>query len=85
MRAIPPSISFVAPHIYAYFKYISLFCLVELDEYEDAAEIAENNAAAEVAKASLLPGNLLKNNEIPENKLDVATPTNPEQLKLEVN
>ena len=75
----------VIPRNSPLFKYISLFCLVELDEYEDAAEIAENNAAAEVAKASLLPGNLLKNNEIPENKLDVATPANPEQLRLEVN
>ena len=75
----------VIPRNSPLFKYTCLFCLVELDEYEDAAEIAENNAAAEVAKASLLPGNLLKNNEIPENKLDMATPTNPEQLRLEVN
>ena len=53
--------------------------LVELDEYEDAAEMAETqgDVAAEVSR--------VKNIEIPDNKSDVTTPTNPEQLRLEVN
>ena len=53
--------------------------LVELDEYEDAAEITESpgDVAAEVSR--------VKNIEIPDNKSDVTTPTNPEQLRLEVN
>ena len=53
--------------------------LVELDEYEDAAEMAETqgDVAAEVSR--------VKNIEIPDIKSDVTTPTNPEQLRLEVN
>ena len=53
--------------------------LVELEEYEDAAEIteAQGDVAAEVSR--------VKNIEIPDNKSDVTTPTNPEQLRLEVN
>ena len=53
--------------------------LVELDEYEDAAEITENtgDVAGEVSR--------VKNIEIPDNKSDVTSPTNPEQLRLEVN
>ena len=66
-------------------QFLKYFCcLVELDEFEDADEIRENNAE-EVSEAGVLSANLLKNNEIPENKLDVATPANPEQLRLEVN
>ena len=61
-----------------FFKYIFNY-LVELDEYEDAAEMAETqgDVAAEVSR--------VKNIEIPDIKSDVTTPTNPEQLRLEVN
>ena len=61
------------------FSITFLHYLVELDEYEDAAEITESpgDVAGEVSR--------VKNIEIPDNKSDVTTPTNPEQLRLEVN
>ena len=61
------------------FSNTILHYLVELDEYEDAAEIteAQGDVAGEVSH--------VKNVEIPDIKSDVTTPANPEQLRLEVN
>ena len=54
----------------------------EVEEYEDAPEIVEN---ANDNGDNFVPGNLLKNIDIPDNKSEVAAPPNPEQLKLEVD
>ena len=69
----------VIPSKLSVFLITFLHYLVELDEYEDAAEITETqgDVAGEVSH--------VKNVEIPDIKSDVTTPTNPEQLRLEVN
>ena len=65
--------------------------MLEVEEFEDAPEVADDNDNENTNDDNFVPGNILKNIDIPDNKSDAApTPTpapppvNPEQQKLEV-